>query len=114
MSESNSVKKPSKENLREAIASLISNFREEMEKLTQEEKMAASRTLYDLSKPCQFMVIWAEEPEFQIVLITHLTQLEDKHIEIYGPIENSKLIEYIENEVMKSPMIEFLGKEVPI
>ena len=111
MSESNCVKKPSKEKLREAIVSLISNFREEMEKLTQEEQMAASRTLYDFSKPCQFMVIWAEEPEFQIVLITHLTQLEDKYIEIYGPIENSKLIEYIENEVMKSPMIEFLGKE---
>ncbi|MEM3203860.1 MAG: hypothetical protein QW232_06515, partial [Saccharolobus sp.] len=74
MSESNCVKKPSKENLREAIASLISNLREEMEKLTQEEQMAASRTFYDLSKPCQFMVIWAEEPEFQIVLITHLTQ----------------------------------------
>jgi hypothetical protein len=100
-----------KESLQEWITGLISHFREEMAKLTLEEQMAASRTLDDLSKPCQFVVIWAEEPEFQIVLITHLTQFEDKRIEIYGPIENSKLIEYIENEVLKSPIIEFLGKE---
>ncbi|MGB9693776.1 MAG: hypothetical protein ACPLYF_02930 [Fervidobacterium sp.] len=111
MSESNSEKQSNKEKLQEWIAGLISHFRKEVEKLTQEEQMATSRTLDDLSKPCQFMVIWAEEPEFQIVLITHLTQLEDNHIEIYGPIENSKLIEYIENEVLKSRMIEFLGKE---
>jgi hypothetical protein len=111
MSEINSKEPSGKEKLREQITSLISQFRAEMEKLTPEEQMAASRILDDLSKPCQFMVIWAEEPEFQIVLITHLTQLEDKHIEIYGPIENSKFIEYIENEVLKSPIIEFLGKE---
>jgi len=111
MSELNSERRSSKENLQEWITNLISHFREEMEKLTPEEQMAASRTLNDLTKPCQFMVIWAEDPEFQIVLITHLTQLEDKHIEIYGPIENSKLIEYIENEVLKSQMIEFLRKE---
>ena len=111
MSEPNSMIQSRKENLHEWIAGLISHFREEMEKLTPEEQIAASRTLDDLSKPCQFMVIWAEEPEFQIVLITHLTKLEDKHIEIYGAIENSKLIEYIENEVLKSSMIELLGKE---
>lgn len=111
MSECNSEKKSKKENLQKWILNLISHFREELEKLTTEEQTATPRTLSDLSKPCQFMVIWAEEPEFQIVLVTHLNQLEDKHIEIYGPIENSKLIEYIENEVLRSPIIEFLGKE---
>jgi len=111
MSESNFKKQSSKENLQGWIAGLISHFREEIEKLTPEEQMAISRTLDDLSKPCQFLIIWAEEPEFQIVLIAHLTQLEDKHIEIYGPNENSKLIEHIENEALKSPIIEFLGKE---
>ena len=111
MSESNSKKQSAKEKLQESLACLISHFREEVGKLPPEEQMAVSRTLGDLSEPCQFMVIWAEEPEFQIILITHLTQLEDKHIEIYGPIENSKLIKYIENEVLKSPIINFLGRE---
>jgi len=111
MCESNSKKKSSKENLQGWLTGLISHFREEIEKLTPEEQMAASRTLDDLSEPCQFLIIWAEEPEFQIVLITRLTQLEDKHIEIYGPIENSKLIQTIENEVLKSLIIDSLGKE---
>jgi len=111
MSKSNFEKYSSKENLQGWIANLITHFREEIEKLTPEEQMAASRTLDDLSEPCQFLVIWAEEPEFQIVLITHLTQLEDKYIEIYGPIENSKLIETIENEVLKSSIFEYLGGE---
>jgi len=101
----------SKKKLQEMIVGLISLFREELEKLTQEEQMAASRTLDDLSKPCQFMVIWMKDPEFQIALITHLTQLEDKHIEVYGPLENLKLPDYIEDKVLKSPMIEFLGRE---
>ena len=100
-----------KEKLQQWIINLISKFREEMKKLTPEEQSAASRTLEDLSEPCQFLVIWAKEPEFQIVLITHLTQLKDKHIEIYGPIENSKLVEHIEREVLKSPMITYIGKE---
>ncbi|MEM4214578.1 MAG: hypothetical protein QXZ28_05275, partial [Candidatus Methanomethylicaceae archaeon] len=94
----------SKKKLQEMIVGLISLFREELEKLTQEEQMAASRTLDDLSKPCQFMVIWMKDPEFQIALITHLTQLEDKHIEVYGPLENLKLPDYIEDKVLKSPM----------
>lgn len=100
-----------KEKLQQWVTDLISRFREETEKLAPGEQSTTPRILEDFSEPCQFLVIWAKEPEFQIVLITHLTQLEDKHIEIYGPMENAKLVEFIEKEVLKSQIIELIGRE---
>ncbi|MEM0327964.1 MAG: hypothetical protein QXN53_05285 [Thermoproteota archaeon] len=111
MSKIESKEQQSRESLQKWIENLIFRFRAEMEKLTPEERMAASQTLNDLSEPCQFMIIWAKEPEFQIVIISRLTQIEDKHVKIYGPIENSRLIEHIENEVLKSPIVKLIGNE---
>jgi hypothetical protein len=100
-----------KEKLRNWLIELVLYFREEFEKLSPEEQEAVHHSLEDLSKPCQFLVIWAKDPEFQIVLVTHSSSLEDKLIEIYGPIENHKLIELIESEVLKSRIVEIIGKE---
>ncbi|RLG16413.1 hypothetical protein DRN63_04215 [Nanoarchaeota archaeon] len=93
------------ERLKGWILGLIMEFRRQFEKLSPEERDAAPRTLFDLSKPCQALVIWAKDPEFQIVLLTHSTKLEDKLVEVYGPIENIHLINYIEDTVLKSSRI---------
>jgi len=105
------TERSTRENLREWLRELISLFREELEKLSPEEQKVVSSTLEDLSEPCQILVIWAKKPEFQIVLITHLEGLKDRIIEIYGPIESSKLIEYIENKVLKSRLIKLAGRD---
>jgi hypothetical protein len=100
-----------KEKLKNWLIELVSLFREEFEKLSPREREVAFGSLLDLSEPCQFLVIWAKDPEFQIVFIVRSNNLEDKLIEIYGPIENYKLIEFIENEVLKSRIVEIIGKE---
>jgi hypothetical protein len=100
-----------KEKLRKWLMTIISLFRERLKELSPEERKMTSFTLDDLSEPCQLLIVWAKKPEFQIVLILHSDSLEDNLIEIYGPIENSKLIEYIEDTVLKSRTVEVVGKE---
>jgi hypothetical protein len=100
-----------KEKLKNWLIELVSSFREEFKKLSPREREVVFSSLSDLSEPCQFLVIWAKDPEFQIALVVRSNNLEDKLIEIYGPIENNKLIEFIENEVFKSRIVEIIGKE---
>jgi hypothetical protein len=57
------------------------------------------------------MVIWAKEPEFQIVIFARLKELEDCSVEIYGPIENSNLLSYMQGEVLNSDFTKLVGKE---
>ena len=91
--------------LQKQLLDLIAQFRQKLEELPIEEQKAVSRTLSDFSKPCQILVIWGENPEFQIMLITHLDNIEDKTIEIYGSIQNTKLIDYIEEKVLRDSKI---------
>jgi len=100
-----------KEKLQNWLIELISHFREELEKLPYDKRKIASLGLEDLSEICQLVVIWAKDPEFQIIIITHSNSLEDKLIEIYGPVENNKLVGLIEYDVLKSPIIEVVGRE---
>ena len=100
-----------KEELYKWLLDFISLFRDELNKLPQEIIKASSYSLFDLSEPCQILVIWARDPEFQIIIHSRIEELEDKSIEIYGPIENFKLIEHIESEILKSRLINILGKE---
>lgn len=106
-----SIRTSIEEKLRSYLIDLITHFREKMKNLSVEEQNAAQRTFEDLSPPCQIMVIWAKEPEFQIVILAHLKELEDKSIEIHGPIENSNLLDYIESEVLNSHFVKLIGKE---
>ncbi|MEM1583051.1 MAG: hypothetical protein QXK89_11185 [Candidatus Bathyarchaeia archaeon] len=101
-----------REQLKQWLQNLITAFREEIKKLTSEEQIAVSRSLVDLTQPCQMLVIWAKEPEFQIIFVIHLSELEDKYIEVYGPTENDKLIVFIEEYFLKSPIIKFIGREL--
>jgi hypothetical protein len=99
------------EELRAWLAELIKSFREEMEKMPAEVKAAASRAYGNFSPPCQMMVVWAKELEFQIILIAHLEELEDEMIEIHGPMENSSLLGYMEAQVLNSDFIKMIGRE---
>lgn len=101
----------SREKFRAWLTEFVDHFRERVKSLTPEEQCAASRTLEDFSFPCQLVTVWAKEPEFQILLFTHLSDVEDKTVEIYGPIENIKLIECLENEVLNHPLVVKIGKE---
>lgn len=99
------------ENLKEWLLKLVAEFREKFAGLSPEEKDAASRSSVDLSEPCQLLVIWAKNPEFQIVIVTRLTELDDKFIQIYGPIENENLTDFIEKEIFKLPIVKLIGQE---
>jgi hypothetical protein len=81
-----------REKLRAYLMELIMHFRERMKSLPIEVQTVASKTLNDFSFPCQMIVIWTKEPEFQIIVIAHLKEMEDKTIEIYGPIEKFEFI----------------------
>lgn len=105
------VEEQKKEDLQKWIHELVFHFRTKIKQLARDEQLAASRTLYDLSEPCQFLIVWAKEPEFQIVIIFRLEQFNDAYIEIFGPIDNSKIVDYIDKEVLNSPLIKYAGKE---
>lgn len=108
-----SRKEKSKEDLKEAVLRLISLFREEIQKLPQEQQKLVPEIINNLSlKVAQFMVIWAKNPEFQIILLTRLPQLEEGYYEIYGPTLSSNLINYIKKSVIKkSRIVKSLGEE---
>lgn len=100
-----------REKFRSWLIEFVDRFREQMNSLSSEEQSAASRTLDDFSSPCQLVTVWAREPEFQILLFAHLIEVEDKTIEIYGPVENVRLIDCLESEVLNSPLVTKMGKE---
>lgn len=99
------------ERLRSWLAELATEFREEIQELSAEEQRAASRTLGDLSYPCQFLIVWAREPEFQILLLARMNESDDKSVEVHGPFENAKLVDRIEGEVLSSSLIKTVGIE---
>jgi hypothetical protein len=100
-----------RERLHSWLIRLVTDFREEIAKLPDEKQKSVSRTLEDFTHPCQITVIWAREPEFQILVLTRASELEDKLISICGPVENIRLIETIENELPSYPIFNLIGKE---
>jgi hypothetical protein len=94
------------------LTASISLFREKSKQLSTEEQKVIPFTFYDLLQPCQVLVIWAKKPEYQIFFISHSDKLEDKLIEIYGPIENSKLIEEMTNIILNSKIAKIIRKEI--
>lgn len=94
---------------KEWLVEFTSLYREELNNLPLEK--AKYHTLEDLSEPAQFLVIWAMNPEFQIVFISHSLELDDKLIEIYGPLENRSLLDIIEEKMNSSKLIKVIGKD---
>jgi len=101
----------SREKLSSWLIELITQFRAGMAKLPEEDRKNAPGSLGDLTYPCQITVIWAKDPEFQIIVITRLRELQDKLIQICGPVDNVKLTERIENEATSYSTISSIGKD---
>ena len=95
----------------EYLATLMDKFRERLMELSDEERSATSRGLCDFTTPCQSLVIWARDPEFQIVLFSHLQSFEDKLVKVYGPIENNKLVSEIEKKILNDNLVKAIGRE---
>ena len=98
-------------NTEEYLVTLMDKFRERLAELSDEERCAASRVLCDFTSPCQTLVIWAKEPEFQIVIFSHIQSFEDKLVKVYEPIENNKLIDEIEERVLNDKLVKAIGRE---
>jgi hypothetical protein len=95
--------------LKEWLVELISLYREELNNLPSKDIKYS--TLEDLSEPSQLLVIWASDPEFQIVFITKSLKLNDKLIEIYGPFENRNLLDTLEEKISNSKIVEIIGRD---
>jgi hypothetical protein len=66
-------------------------FREKYQELLPEERAKISN-LDDLSAPCQIEVFWVTntrfELSFQLLLVSHLKDMEDLHFAVHGPFES--------------------------
>ena len=98
------------ENLHEWLKKLITIFREEVAKLPPDKQSALSYGLDDFSEPCQLLLIWLVNPEWQILLIVRSSNLEDGLIEVYGPTEFTRFHELVESKVLTSEIVNEAGK----
>ncbi len=97
--------------IKEYLVMLIDKFRERLMELSDEERSAVSKEFCDFSVPCQSLVIWAKDPEFQIAVFSHIQSFEDKLVRVYGPIENNKLIDEIEERILNDELVEAIGRK---
>lgn len=81
------------------VKNLIIKFREEYQKLSEEEQKRVSN-LDDLRIPCQVDIIWLENRQFkidfQIIIFTHFKDLKDLEITSNNPVDSQKTIETLE------------------
>ena len=84
---------------KEWFLTLIKKFREEYEKLTDEEKAFIGNIGYQ--PPCQIEIFWVKEPiEFQIIVLTHDSTRRDMEIIINGPYKGYEFFPELE-KIMK-------------
>jgi hypothetical protein len=101
-----------REKMRVYLIDLMKHVRERINSLPAELQATISQTPGNFLPPCQIMVIWAKEPEFQIIIITRLEELNDGFINIHGPIENFILPTYIETQILNSDFVKFVGRDM--
>lgn len=81
------------------INELIIGFREEYQKLSEDEQTKVSN-LDDLSYPCQVEVVWLKHSrfklDFQLIIFMHFDDRKDLEIIIHDPIELHQAIETLE------------------
>ncbi|AIF69452.1 hypothetical protein PAP_05205 [Palaeococcus pacificus DY20341] len=84
-----------KQKLQEWFLGLIGKFREEYDKLSDEEKFFVGNTGYQA--PCQIEVFWVNEPlEWQIIIITHDSTRKDMEVIINGPYKGYEFFPKLE------------------
>lgn len=78
---------------------LIDTFRDEVSKLTPDERTRISN-LDDLSSPCQVDVFWFQNKQFtldfQLIIYEHFNDREDLEINIHGPIPFYKAVDELD------------------
>jgi len=81
-------------NLKKWYSDYIDYFREEYEKLTDEEKKCVSNTKNFL-KPSQIEVFWIKKPFHQLIVQSNFKDRNDKEIIINGPFSSHEFFEKI-------------------
>lgn len=82
------------ENLQKWYSDYIDYFREEFQKLNEDEKKCISNTKNFL-KPCQIEIFWIKEPSYQLIVQSNYPQREDKEILVHGPYNTHVFMEKI-------------------
>jgi hypothetical protein len=79
------------QNLKNYLIKIIDEFRKEYDKLDDfERKYIAPNTIY--SVPCQIEIFWVSEPsEFQLFVLLHDPDRQDKEIIINGPFNANQI-----------------------
>ncbi|MGD0079817.1 MAG: hypothetical protein ABSB80_04105 [Methanoregula sp.] len=88
--------------LKKYLVKIIDDFRKEYDQLDDvERKYIAQNTLY--SVPCQIEIFWVSEPsEFQLFVLLHDPNRQDKEIIINGPYNANQIVERV-IEIMDEP-----------
>ena len=91
------------EHLRNRLETLISSFRSEVEKLEPAQRLrVGGGDLDHYLPPTQIEVIWIQEPDFQIVFVSHFKDRKDGEVIINGPIGGHELLDKIDT-LLKEP-----------
>jgi len=80
------------ENLKKWYSDYIDYFREEYEKLTDEEKKCVSNSKNFLN-PSQIEVFWTKDPSCQLIIQSNFKDRSDKEIIINGPFSSHEFFE---------------------
>lgn len=83
------------------LRDFITEFREESEKLSQEERSRISN-LDDFFPPCQVLHLWFRDANLQYLICTHDSRKKDMEIEIAGPIPTYEAIDRMDF-ILKDP-----------
>ncbi|NWG36745.1 hypothetical protein [Nitrososphaera sp.] len=94
--------KSNADNLQDWFSNLIDHFREEYEKISDEEKSYGVDTSVNYRFPCQIEVFWLENPEIQLIFKFNSGNRPDKEIIIHGPLDSHNFIDRVE-PILKEP-----------
>lgn len=87
--------------LYEWFNNFITYFRNEYEKLSDEEKKFVGADVNYLP-PCQVEVFWIKDPAFQLIVKTNFPDRDDMEVIVNGPYDASDFIDKVDS-VMKQP-----------
>lgn len=83
------------------LRDFITEFRKQSEKLSQEERSRISN-LDDFFSPCQILLLWFRDANFQCLICTHDSNRNDMEIDVEGPIPTHEAIDRLDS-ILKNP-----------
>jgi len=83
------------------LRELISEFRKESEKLSEEERLRISN-LDDFFPPCQLLFLWPKDVGIQYLICMHDDNRKDMEIEVVGPFPTYEAINTLDS-ILKDP-----------